>query len=57
MIWKLTDALSMFWSALDENERRLLALATVYVLAAAAAAMQARSRERLKREIVQELRG
>lgn len=33
---KLADALSMFWQALDERERKLLLIAVVWIVAAVA---------------------
>lgn len=55
VLGKLTDAASMFWSALDERERRLVLYAAAYVIFTAWAAWQHGSRERLKRELREEI--
>lgn len=58
---KLTDALSMFWQALDEEERRIVLYLGVYVTLTVAMALRAMADERretrLRREILAELRG
>ena len=57
LLSKFADAGSMLWQALDERERALVLYAGAWVLFAVAAAMARRSRERLRREILEELDG
>jgi streptomycin 6-kinase len=52
---KLTDALSMFWQALDDEERRVVIYLAAYTLASVALTMQRGSRERMKRELREEM--
>lgn len=52
---KLRDALAMFWLNLDDDERRLLAYAGCYLAASVLLAWQRSSRERLKRELRDEM--
>ena len=53
---KLTDALQMFWQALDDEERRIVAYLVVYLGASALMAVQQRADERRRQRIVAELR-
>ena len=55
---KLTDALSMFWQALDEEERRVVMYLGVYLAVSIALGVQANAaerRERRLREMTREL--
>lgn len=58
MLAKLRDAGSMFWSCLDERERRLLLLGCAYLVASGLVVLEGRrregERERL-RELVREV--
>jgi type II secretory pathway component PulM len=47
---KLADALTMFWQALDERERRLLALGVAWLVAMIALAPVERSRRQRERD-------
>lgn len=58
IVGKLTDALSMFWQALDEEERRIVMYAGVYLCVSVVLGMQAKAserRERRLREVATEL--
>lgn len=55
LVTKFADAASMFWQALDDRERMLVAYAAAWLLIAFAAGWQSRSRERLKQELREEL--
>lgn len=58
IVGKLTDALSMFWQALDDDERRIVMYAGCYLLVSVALGMQAKAserRERRLREVAAEL--
>lgn len=51
---KLVDALSMFWQSLDDRERRLLAIGSLYLLATIVAVpVERRRREREQAELVE----
>lgn len=53
---KLLDALSMFWSSLDERERRLLLLGVAYLAAVAVwAPLERRRRLREREELIVEI--
>ena len=56
---KFRDAASMFWEALDTRERTLVLYAGAYLLVniylAVTAREKARSRERLKAELLEEI--
>jgi hypothetical protein len=52
---KFVDAASMFWQALDERERMMLAYFGGYIVLSACLAIQRASRERLKRELRDEM--
>lgn len=52
---KLRDAGSMFWSALDEQQRRVVLYVGAYVALTALIAWQHGSREKLKRELREEI--
>ena len=58
---KARDAASMFWQSLDDHERRALVFGCIYLgyltCALFSASQEERERDRLKREIVEELRG
>lgn len=54
---KLLDALQMFWQSLDDHERRMLLYFAAYMGASLALSAHARSRERLKNELREELVG
>lgn len=60
IIPKLRDSLTMFWQALDDAERRVLLLAFSYVVAgtvaSAAKKNRARQIQRLKNDILEEMR-
>lgn len=51
---KLADALTMFWQALDEKERRLLVLGTAWLVAMIALAPVERSRRQRERDEIAE---
>jgi hypothetical protein len=55
LLAKVADAGSMLWQALDERERMLVAYAGAWVALALLAAAQRRSRENLRRSIIEEL--
>lgn len=61
ILTKLTDALSMFWQALDDDERRIVLYVGVYVVLTAVmtlrSASDSRRELRLRQEILAELRG
>jgi hypothetical protein len=57
LVGKLTDALRMFWETCDEHERRLLIYAAAYLVAVILIGLQRSRDERLRRVIVEELRG
>lgn len=52
---KLSDAALMFWQACDERERRIVVYAAAYLVVTVAITMQRGSRERLRRELREEL--
>ncbi len=53
---KLADALSMFWQSLDDRERRLLVLGTLWVTAMIVAApIERNRREREQSELAERI--
>jgi ABC-type branched-subunit amino acid transport system substrate-binding protein len=55
LVVKARNALELFWDSLDAQERQVVAYMAVYMLVAAVTALQRVSRERLKRELREEL--
>lgn len=53
---KLQDALSMFWQALDEEERRVVAYLAVYFTCSVMYALHKANDERRRQRIIAELR-
>lgn len=56
ILGKLSDALSMFWQALDDDERRVVCSLAVYLLASTALGLQSSARERRERRLREEVR-
>lgn len=54
---KLRDALAMFWQALDEEERRVVAYLAVYFTCSIAFALYKENDERRRQRLLAELRG
>lgn len=48
---KLTDALSMFWQSLDEEERRVVAYVVAYLAVSAVLGLQSASAQRRERRL------
>lgn len=55
LLGKAADAAQMFWQALDERERMLVAYGAAWLVVALVAGVRHRSRENLKRELRDEL--
>lgn len=53
---KLADALKMFWQALDEEERRIVAYLAVYFTCSVVFALHKANDERRRQRLVAELR-
>jgi type II secretory pathway component PulM len=53
---KLVDALKMFWQALDEEERRVVAYLAVYFTCSVVFALHKSSSERRRQQLIAELR-
>lgn len=53
---KLKGSLGMFWQALEDDERRWLLMAAVYLAVSGYSYAAARSRARFKAEIIEEAR-
>jgi hypothetical protein len=56
LLVKFRNAAELFWDSLDGEEKRLLVIYAAYLIGSAVLAVQSRSRDRMKREIVEELR-
>lgn len=55
LVAKLTDAASMFWLSLDQRERVMIGYAAAWVALVVFAGARRRDRDRLKRELLEEL--
>lgn len=54
---KLADALKMFWQALDEEERRVVAYLAVYFTCSIVFALHKANAERRRQRLLSDLRG
>ena len=57
LLIKVRNALELLWDSLDSEERRMLAYAVGYLVVTLVVAYQRSSRDRLVRELREELRG
>lgn len=57
LLTKIRNATELLWDSLDSQERQVLAYLVAYAVFTALIAWQHGSRERLKREIREELHG
>ena len=57
IVGKLTDALSMFWQALDSEERRVVLYVGAYFICSVVFALHKANDERRRQRIIAELRG
>lgn len=55
IVRKTLNAAELFWSSLDEGERQVVVYALVWLVASAVAVAGRASRDRLKREILEEI--
>lgn len=55
LVRKAANAAELFWSSLNEDERRLVVYGLAWVAASVAAMVARANRDRIKREIVEEL--
>lgn len=54
---KFLNAAGGFWDSLDDQERRLLVVYGAYLLSVALVGWHRSSRERMKRDLIEEIRG
>lgn len=56
IVTKLTDALSMFWQALDDEERRVVLYIGAYIAVSLVVGLQAKAAESRERRLREEVR-
>ena len=57
LLVKFRNAAELFWDSLDSEEKRLLVIYGAYLVASVVLSMQGRARDKMKRELLEELRG